>query len=151
MADDFTPGEIARTFTRQDDAIRATNDRVAELARETVSAKSYEIAHQALIDRVIHLEQDMLERLGRIEAAAGERHKSLGREIAGLKQLVEREVEDLREDIKTMQSQKQQEDAAREAAERSKRNESSSRLIAWIAAIAAVALVVVTVLQSGGH
>lgn len=141
MADDpMTPGEVKRTFDRQDSAIRATNDRLADLAKSMVPTELWAAEHRALEDKLAHLERDTLNGLSRIENAAGERHKAIGREIRDLKELVEREIEDVREDLKALQEHRRQE-----------HEQSSSRLIAWVAALAAVGLLIATILQSGGH
>lgn len=138
---EMTPGEIMRTFARVDAGQRATNDRVAELARETVSARQYETAHQALIDRVVHLEQDTTGRLSGLAATSSERYATVTRDMAELKERFDREIEDIRGEIKALRS------------ERARSHEASwARWSAAIAAIAAVALVVVTLLgQAGGH
>ena len=140
MADEMSPGEIARTFKRQDEAIRATNDRVAEQARESVSAKAYEVSHQAVIDRVIHLEQDTVERIGRIEAASGERHAAVGREIRDLKAFVEVEFKDLREELKAMRQ------------DREHRGEVTwQKVLGIVGALTAIALIVAQIATSGGR
>jgi hypothetical protein len=150
-ADEMTPGEIRRTFDRQDAAIReagnradaavrATNDRVAELAKSVVPTELWAAEHRSLKDDVTHLEHDMLSGFARLEATAAERHQALGREVRDVKTLIETEVNDLRTEIKTMRD------------ERAKRSVNTWQItIALIAALAAVALVVVGVLQAGGH
>ena len=140
MADEMTPGEISRTFQRQDADRRAINDRVAELAKSMVPTELWAVEHRALKEDVSHLEADMNAGFTRIEATAAERHKAQGREIRDLETLIKTEVAGARAEIKAMRE------------DRAKRSTNAWQIIiASIAALAAVALVVVSVLSSGGH
>lgn len=149
--DDWTPGEIKRTVQRLDAAIkqgcdrsdasvRATNDRLAELAKSMVPTELWAAEQRALKDDLAHLEHDMTAGFARVESTAAERHRAVGREIRDVKTLIETEVADLRGDVKTLRE------------ERSKRSATTWQIVlSLIAALAAVALVVATVVSSGGH
>jgi hypothetical protein len=151
MADDFTPGEIARSIkrledaitacgTRSDAAVRATNDRVAELAKSMLPTELWAAEHRALKEDFVHQEADNRAAFARVESSAAERHRTTGREIRDVKTLIETEVKGLRSEIKAIRE------------ERAKRSVNTWQIVvSIIAALAAVALVVEGVLQSGGH
>lgn len=134
MADEaMTDGEIRRSIERIETAARATNDRLAEQARAMVPTELWQSEQRAALEKIDHLAQDTREAQARID-------QGLGREIRDLKSLIEREVEDLREEIKAMRT------------ERARRSEITwQKITGLIAALAGAALVIVTLLSHGGH
>jgi hypothetical protein len=133
MADEaMSDGEIRRSIERIETAARATNDRIASQAREMVPVELWQSEHRAVLDKVEHLSRDTTEGQARLE-------KALGREIRDLKALFEREVEDLRDEIKGLRD------------ERARRSEITwQKATGLIAALAGAALVIVTLLSHGG-
>lgn len=128
MADDMTMGELRRSVERLERAHQ-------QLAIDTVPAKLWSAEHQALMDRVSRHETDARDTQTRMERDAADRIKALGREIAAVRTLVEREVEDLRDEIKAMRE------------ERTRRGEMTwQKWIGLIGALAALALVIVTLI-----
>jgi hypothetical protein len=131
--DDLTHGEIARTLRRiereQYAAQRAVDDRITKLAADMVPTSLWASEHRSLKEDVDDVKKDMDAGFARIEAAATERHKATGREIAALKT-----------DIKAIREEREKKTAA-----------TWQITIALIAALAAVALVIEGVIQSGGH
>jgi predicted anti-sigma-YlaC factor YlaD len=126
VADDPTMGELARSIKRIEDA-------QLKLAADSVPTSLWSSQHNALIERVNRHEVDAEKSQTRMERDAIERHKTLGREIASLRTLVEREVEDLREEIKSMRQEK------------ARRSEMTwQKWVGLIGALAALALVIVT-------
>lgn len=92
MADELTPGEIKRTFDRVEAAQRATNDRLAEQARQMVPSEVWAAQHRALVDRITRNEQDARDARDRIEHAMDARFTTVGKEIAsGVKAMEEHE------------------------------------------------------------
>lgn len=144
MPDEFSLGEAVRWIERVEKRVvegeRARDDRITSLAGQMVPAAQYEIAHQALIERVAHHETDTVAAFARVETTSKERLGTVNREIGDLRILVEREVADLRETIRAMRE------------DRSKRSDSSwQRWTGLIAALAAIALVVAQLVTTGGH
>lgn len=88
MAEDMTPGEIRRTLERleqaQKDANKASDDRLANLAQQTLSPALYAAEHKALGDEVKHLATDMREGLDRIERAMDARFAQTDKQIAAV-------------------------------------------------------------------
>lgn len=85
MADEMTEAEIRRTLARieqaQKDSNKASDDRLARLAQETVPAALWASEHKALADDVRHLETDLRDEVARIERTSQERMKTLRTEI----------------------------------------------------------------------
>lgn len=133
MADEaMSDGEIRRSFERIELAARATNDRIAETARQMVPTELWQSEQRALLDKVDHLSRDTAEAQSRLE-------RTLGRELRDLKALIEREVEDLRDEIKAMRT------------ERARRSEITwQKVTGLVAALGGVALVIVTLVSHGG-
>jgi hypothetical protein len=128
----MSDGEIRRSLERIELAARATNDRIAETSRQMVPTELWQSEHRAVLDKVEHLTRDTTDGQARLE-------KTLGREIRDLKALVEREVEDLRGEIKAMRT------------ERARRSEITwQKITGLVAALGGVALVIVTLVSHGG-
>jgi hypothetical protein len=85
VADDMTPGEMRRTLERleqaQKDANKASDDRLATLAQQTVPAALWASEHKALADDVTHLATDFRDEVARIERTSQERMATLRNEI----------------------------------------------------------------------
>lgn len=129
MADEMTPGEIARTFDRVEAGQRATNDRLADLAKSMVPTELWAAEHRALKEDVSHLEHDTLTGFARAEAS-----------VARLEESMKSEFATVRGEIKTLRE------------ERAKRSVNTWQItVSIVAALAAVALVIEGVLQAGGH
>lgn len=82
MAEDLTLGEVARNLDRLDKAQR-------QLATDTVPAKQYELAHQALVDRIERHERDARDIQKRMERDIENRFTAVGKEIAAVVKSVE--------------------------------------------------------------
>lgn len=132
--DDLTLGEIARSLDRLDKAQR-------QLAIDSVPAKQYEVAHQALIDRQERHEREARDIQTRLEKDAAERNRAVDREIRDLKTALAREIESRGREIEALRK------------ERAKRAEMTwQKITGLVAALAGAALVIVTLLgQTGGH
>lgn len=140
MADEaMSDGEIRRSFDRVERALKDGDDRHAALAARMVPVDLWKSEHRTLESRLQEHRDGTREALERVERTAQERRAALAQEIAAVRTLVEREVEDLREEIKALR------------AERAKRSEITwQKITGLIAALAGAALVIVTLFSHGG-
>jgi len=134
VADDLTLGELARNLDRLDKAQR-------QLATDSVPARLYETAHQALQKALAdHIAQSVVDR-ERIERAVGD-----------LRTAHERDVKELREDLDKEIEQARAENRAQIAAlkaEREKRSEFTwQRAVGLLAVAVALAGVIVAALAA---
>lgn len=89
MPDDVTLGELARTLDRLDKAQR-------QLATDSVPAKQYEIAHQALQKTLAdHISQSRVDR-ERIERAVTDLRNAHDRALESLRTDLDKEIEQAR-------------------------------------------------------
>lgn len=138
--DDLTPGEIRRSFDRIERALKDGDDRHATLASKMVPVDLWQSEHRSLEGRLQEHRDDTRAALDRVERTSQERRAALTQDITAVRTLVEREVEDLRDEIKTLRD------------ERAKRSEITwQKVTGLIAALAGAALVIVTLFHSGGH
>lgn len=141
MPDEMSDGEIRRSFDRIERDIRSVGDRLTQTARDMVPSALWSAEHQALVDRIARGEQTQTVESGRLEKMVESSFRNLGGEVAGLRALVEREVEDLREEVKDLRT------------ERDARSQITwQKVLGLIATLAAVATVVVTLMGNAkGH
>lgn len=77
MAEEMTPGETIRRFDRIERDQRAADDRITSVTGQMVPAAQYEIAHQALVEKVAHVEADMKAGFDRVDRTSRERKAAL--------------------------------------------------------------------------
>lgn len=134
MGDDLTLGELARNVERLDKAQR-------QLATDSVPAKLYETAHQALQKTLAdHISQSGVDR-DRIERAVADLRKAHERDVKALREDLDKEVEQARAENRAQ--------IAALKAEREKRYEFTwTKAIGLLTAAAALAGVIVAALAA---
>lgn len=134
MGDDLTLGEVARNIDRLDKAQR-------QLATDSVPAKQYEIAHQALRQNLAdHIAQSSVDR-ERLERTIEDLRKTHDRDIKALREDLDKEVEQARAENKTQ--------IAALKTERDKRTEFTwQRAVGLLTAAVALAGVIVAALAA---
>jgi hypothetical protein len=151
--DDLTHGEIKRTFDRVEAAQRATNDRVADLAKSMMPVELWAAEHRALREMVEEFRATLSDGLRQQEARSLERRQSLMAKDSDLEQRLnglhtefDRKVELLKREL-----------AAERDAERSRatadEKRGTARTANWIAAAIALSAVIglIVTLVGGGH
>lgn len=138
--DPLTPGEITRGFKRLEDEDRSLAARLTLLAAEMLPVKLWESEHRALSNQVNRHETSALADNARLEKAIEAAAHALGGEVSALRSLLEREVEDLRDEIKDLRE------------ERNKRSEITwQKIIGLLGILIALATVIVALVgQSKG-
>lgn len=141
MADEMSDGEIRRSFDRIDRDVRSVGDRLTQTAREMVPSALWSAEHQALLDRLARAEQQQAVEVARLEKALEAAARANSTETLALRTLLEREVEDMRDEIKDLRS------------EREARTQFTwQKALGLLAVLASVATVVVTLMTSAkGH
>lgn len=141
MADEMSDGEIRRSFDRVERDVRSVGDRLTQTAREMVPSALWAAEHQALLDRAARDEQQQATEVARLEKALEAAARTSAAENAALRTLLEREVEDLRDEIKDIRSERE-----------SRAQFTWQKALGVIATLAAVATVIVTLMTSSrGH
>lgn len=155
MADDpITPGEIARTFTRYEQHLRALGDRITALAEATVPAAVWSAQYQAIQTDLADLRAAIRDGLAAAETSALERRETLQGRDRDLAQ----DLTDLRTELDRRFRALQRGLAAARREEREQENTRHTRgttktanAIAAIAALVALATLVVSLMGQGGR